>query len=80
MFFKPINKYAHTIIPQLHTPIVKGRREKRLRGVECEPLSSDNLDSFLVEVLDSVPFTRLLLDSNFVSITDMVATCLAVAL
>jgi len=73
MLLKPIHQDTHTIIPQLDTTIVQRCREKRLSRMKSKPWFRDLSDNIAYCNLSKSPLTRLLFDSNFVSITDMLA-------
>ena len=71
MLLKPIHQDTHTIIPQLDTTIVQRCREKRLSRMKSKPWFRNLSDNIAYCNLSKLPLTRLLFDSNFVSITDM---------
>jgi hypothetical protein len=72
VLIKPIYEDPHSVIPQLNAAIMKGCGEEGLCWVKGEPYRrfewAKNVDGS-----SRIPLTRLLLDSNLVSITDMMA-------
>lgn len=72
VFFKAIDQYAHAIIPQLYAPIMQGSRKQRPRWMESEASNYNSARSHsALGTFNNIPFTLLLFDSNFVSMTDM---------
>ena len=74
MFLESIHQHAHSVIPQLDAPIMQSSRQQRLSRMKSEtyhiqPIVRLRLTVYLML---NEPFTRLLLDSNLVSITDIV--------
>ena len=73
VLLEPVYQNSHPIVPKLYAPIVQRRRQQRLSRVECESCrDGDEGNMGTGPFAARAPFTRLLLDSNFVSITDMV--------
>jgi hypothetical protein len=77
MFLESIHQYAHSIIPQLDAPVMQSSRQKRLSRVKSKTYQTHYMppivwSRLIVYSVLNEPFTRLLLDSNLVSITDMV--------
>jgi hypothetical protein len=72
VLIKPIYQDPHSVIPQLNAAIMKGCGEERLRRVKSEPCRRFERRKMQMDHHEGIPLTRLLLDSNFVSITDMI--------
>lgn len=78
MLIKTIHKNTHPIIPELNAAIVERSGEKRLSWMKSEAWNGlsrvVSLDEGAYSNIESgfIPLTLLLLDSNFVSMTDMV--------
>ena len=73
MFFESVHQYSHSVIPELNTSIVKRSRKQWLSRMECEPYYTEMCHKVKTSSETNIPLTRLLLDSNFVSITDILA-------
>jgi hypothetical protein len=71
VFFEPVDENTHAIVPQLDCSIVETGSEERLAWMERKPLQAPSGSSRVSRAWKHTPFTRLLLDSNLVSITDM---------
>jgi hypothetical protein len=78
VFFESVHQYAHSVIPELNTSIMKGGGKKWLSRMEREPLYTEVGHKVGRGPETNIPLTRLLLDSNFVSITDILGAVVSV--